>query len=155
MRLVSLVSVALVPLSLGCGHAATQAAPVTWAGQEGVRVSVVNERCALLTDPDFVDNDLVEVSLMLEVTNSRSLPVAFHRDRLRLIAPDGVAPYPSTWGAATPISISPGETTRTSVSFVNRGSLRCDAALDLNLNETLTSGASTLKSARIRLLAQR
>lgn len=154
MRFFSLSFAALIPLFLGCAHAAQQP-PATWAGADGIRVSVAGEKCAVLTDPDFVDNDLVEVSLSLAITNASPQQVSLHRDRLRLIAPDGVAPYPSTWGASTPIAISPGETTRVRVGFVNRGSLRCDAPLDLNLQDAVTSGDTTVTSGRIRLLAQR
>jgi hypothetical protein len=153
MRFVSLSFAALIPLFSGCAHAAPQP-PISWASADGIRLSVADEKCAVLTDPDFVDNDLVEVSLSVDVANSSPRPVSLHRDSLRLIAPDGVALRPSTWGAATPIVVAPGKATRVQVSFVNRGSLRCDAPLDLNLKDALTSGDASLDPGTIRLLAQ-
>jgi hypothetical protein len=102
------------------------------ASKTGVVVSVVGQRCSETIEPELPGADLVEETLQVRVENRAASPATVHRDRFRVIAPDGSALQPRTWNAADPISVAEGTSASFDLRFMTRGSLECRKGMQLD-----------------------
>jgi hypothetical protein len=90
----------------------------------------------------------------LEVRNDTDAPLTVHRDRIRVVAGDGIAPKTLTWKAVEPIQVEPGSMQRISVRYMDRGSLACRGPLDLDLKNAVTRAGASLALAPIHFVAR-
>jgi hypothetical protein len=153
MRNTSRVLVLALILVTACAHAPVyrSSGPST---NDGVKVAIVGQSCDQYHDSDFDYDDLVGLELDLEVRNDTDAPLAVHRDMIRVIAGDGIAPQTLTWKAAKPIQVEPRSIQRVSVRYMDRGNLECRGPLDLDLKNAVTRGGAPLALAPIRFVAR-
>jgi hypothetical protein len=140
----------LLVLTVGCamtpplqnGGAATAAG--------GVAMAVERQSCSETVQPKQPGNDLVEAIVEVEIRNPSDLPVAVHRDRLRLTAPDGSSIRTSTWFASEPLTIAAAHSRTFQVRFMSRGGLSCWKAMELHADGAVTRGSAPLTLAAVR-----
>jgi hypothetical protein len=126
----AVTAVAMSSLALA-GACAPMKPPLQNAGpaisRTGVALAVVRQSCAQAKEPDFEDWDLVEERVELALENRSSEAVTIHRDRFRLIGPDGTALRPLTWLAGEPITVARGSTGLVQLRFMAPGVHEGDA----------------------------
>jgi hypothetical protein len=115
----------------------------------------VGQSCGQYHDPNFEFDDFVDLELDLEVCNATNAPVTVHRDKIRVIADDGIAPSPLTWKAVEPIQVEADSIQRISVRYMSRGSLECRGPLDLDLKNAVRRKGSPLALAPIHFVARK
>jgi hypothetical protein len=152
MRNTSRVSVLALIFASACAHhpAYQNSGPSI---EDGVKVAIVGQSCSQHHDSNFEFDDFVDLDLDLEVCNATHAPVTIHRDMIRVIADDGIAPSPLTWNAVEPIQVEPDSIQRISVRYMNRGSLQCRGPLDLDLKNAVRRGGTPLALAPIHFVA--
>ena len=123
--------------------------------RDGVKVAIVGQSCDQHHDSNFEFDDFVDLELDLEVCNDTQAPLTVHRDMIRIIAADGIAPSPLTWKAVEPIQVLPESNQRISVRYTNRGSLECRGPLDLDLKNAVRRGGAPLALAPIHFVAHK
>ena len=147
---VPLLSLILVP---ACAHSpAYQSSGPSI--RDGVKVAIVGQACDQHHDPNFEFDDFVGLNLDLEIRNDTDGPLTVHRDMIRVIAGDGIAPKTLTWKAAKPIQVEPGSIQQVSVRYMDRGNLECRGPLDLDLKDAVTRGGAPLALAPIHFVAR-
>ena len=122
--------------------------------RDGVKVAIVGQSCDQYHDPNFEFDDFVGLDLDLEVRNATDAPLTVHRDMIRVVASDGIAPKTQTWKAVEPIQIEAGGIQRISVRYMTLGSLECRGPLDLDLKNAVTRGGAPLALAPIHFVAR-
>jgi len=147
---VSLLAMLLVP---ACAHHPVYQSSGL-AISDGVKVAIVGQSCDQYHDPNFEFDDFVGLELDLEVRNASDLPLTVHRDMIRVVAGDGIAPKTLTWKAVEPIQVAAGSTQRISVRYMDRGSLECRRPLDLDLKDAITRRGAPLALAPIHFVAR-
>ena len=154
MRKTSHVPVLALIIVSACAHhpAYQNSGP---SARDGVKVTLVGQSCDQHRDSNFEFDDFVGLELDLEVCNTTDAPLTVHRDMIRVIAGDGIAPSPLTWKAVEPIQVEPDSIQRISVRYMSRGSLECRGPLDLDLKNAVTRGGSPLALAPIHFVARR
>jgi hypothetical protein len=148
---IPLLAILLVP---ACAHNPVyqSSGPST---RDGVKVAIVGQSCDQYRDPNIEFDDFVGLELDLEVRNGTDAPLTVHRDMIRVIAEDGVAPKTMTWKADEPIQVEAGRSRRVSVRYMNRGDLECRGPLDLDLKNAVSRGGAPLALAPIHFVASR
>jgi hypothetical protein len=83
-------------------------------------------------EPDRPGDDLVEATVEVQVRNAAPAPLTVHREAFRLVTPGGFELATTTFGAAAPLAVAPGETRAFALRFQTRGGLQCarEVALD-------------------------
>jgi len=153
MRNTSRVSVLALIFASACAHhpAYQNSGPSI---EDGVKVAIVGQSCSQHHDSNFEFDDFVGLNLDLEVRNDTDGPLTVHRDMIRVIAGDGIAPKALTWKAAEPIQVEPGSIQQVSVRYMDRGNLECRGPLDLDLKDAVTRGGAPLALAPIHFVAR-
>ena len=121
---------------------------------DGVKVAIVGQSCDQYHDPNFEFDDFVGLDLDLEVRNATNAPLTVHRDMIRVVASDGIAPKTQTWTAVDPIQVEAGGVQRLSVRYMTLGSLECRGPLDLDLKNAVTRAGAPLALAPIHFVAR-
>ena|SRR5689334_5472055 len=122
---------------LGCFTApARSSGPSEW---DGVQMAIVGQYCEEEQDPDWIDNEVVQLRMKIGVTNRSTKSVDFDPDRVRVIGPDRVTPSPVA--ADSPLTVGPGETKVAAVRFMNRGSLKCQEEIKLDPSDSVRADA--------------
>jgi hypothetical protein len=116
----------------------------------GIVLAVERQRCSETVQPKQPGNDLVEAIVEVEVRNPTDLPVAVHRDRLRLTAPDGSSIRTSTWFASDPLTVAAAQSQTFEIRFMSRGGLSCWKPMELRADGAVTRGAQPLPIAAVR-----
>ena len=157
-RLVLGAAVATSSIALG-GACAPMKPPVRNAGpavsRSGVQLAVVRQSCAQTKEPDFDDWDLVEERVELELQNRSLEPVTIHRDRFRLIAPDGTALKPLTWLAGEPVTVAGGATGVVALRFMARGGPECTKEMRIDADGGVTQGERAVSFAQVSFVPAR
>lgn len=123
-------------------------AAATTAG--GIAIAVTRQSCDETVQPKQPGNDLVEAIVEVEIRNPSDQPVAVHRDRLRLAAPDGSSIRTSTWFASDPLTVAAAQNQTFRVRFMSRGGLSCWKPMELHADGAVTRGAEPLTFAAVR-----
>lgn len=113
-------------------------------------MAVERQSCNETVQPKQPGNDLVEATVEVEVRNPTDQPVAIHRDRLRLTAPDGSSIRTSTWFANDPLPVASAQSQTFQVRFMSRGGLSCWKPMELRADGAVTRGAEPLTLATVR-----
>jgi len=147
---VPLLTLILLP---ACAHAPVYQSSGPSIG-DGVKVAIVGQACDQYHDPNFEFDDFVGLDLDLEVRNATNAPLTVHRDMIRVVASDGIAPKTLTWKAVEPIQVEAGGVQRISVRYMTLGRLECRGPLDLDLKNAVTRGGASLALAAIHFVAR-
>jgi len=138
----------LLPSFLVAACATTMKPPVATSGpalsRAGVQVALLRQGCAQAQESDEYGWDLVEESVEIEVRNGAAQPATVHRDRFRLLAPDGSALATSTWGAAQALTVPEGATQTFALRFMTRGGLDCAKPMRLDPDGGITLRETTV-----------
>jgi hypothetical protein len=116
----------------------------------GIVMEVERQSCSETVQPKQPGNDLVEAIVEVEIRNPSDLPLAVHRDRLRLTAPDGSSIRTSTWFASEPLTVAAAQSRTFQVRFMSRGGLSCWKPMELRADGAVTHGAAPLTLAAVR-----
>jgi hypothetical protein len=147
------LGLALLPAACGL------APPIQNSGaamtKDGVRIAVLAETCSETVQQRQPGNDLVEAIVEVQIENPTEAPVEMHRDAFRLCAADGSAIRTSTWHAADPISVAPGQTQTFRLRFMSRGGLSCWREMELRPYAAVTRGAEPQRVGSIRFVPSR
>jgi hypothetical protein len=119
---------------------------------DGVELAIVGQYCEQSVDPDWGDNQVVQIRMRIGVTNTGREGVEFHPENLRMVAPDGVSPAPVA--ADDWLVVAPGETKVFALRFMNRGSLKCKEWMQLDPTRGLRAGARAIQLPPISFLAR-
>lgn len=119
---------------------------------QGVELTIVSQYCEEESDPDWEDNQVVQLRMKIGVTNKSKANVEFYPDRLRVVAPNHVSPAPVA--ADSSVIVQPGETKVAAIRFMNRGSLKCREEMRLDPSDGLVSGAKLVPLRPIAFQAQ-
>jgi hypothetical protein len=74
------------------------------------------------------------------VQNRSAEPATIHRDRFRLLAPDGSTVPTVTAGAAEPVAVSGNGTQTFQLRFMAHGGLACARPMSLDADRAVTVG---------------
>jgi hypothetical protein len=151
-----LVSVVLSWLAGGCVSLrppAQTSPPVV--SPEGVQVALLGQSCVQLKGRQWPEADLVEVRVAVGVQNPTPSPLVVHRDRFRLIAPDGTALRPVTWRASEPVTVAPGQQPSFELRYMTRGGLECAQPMELAPATGVMAGDRPLTLAAVRFLPRK
>jgi hypothetical protein len=148
----------VAPVMLACGFSAAGcfAPPARTSGPteaQGVQMAIVSQYCEDTDEPDYEGFEAVQLRMKIAVTNRTSNCIGFDPDRLRIVAPDRVAPAPVA--ADSPLVLSPGETKIAAVRFMNRGSLKCREEMQLDPSDSLMAADKTLPLRPIAFVAKK
>ena len=136
----------LVPSLLTVACAAPMRPPVSNAGparsQTGVQVAVVRQGCSQTEEAEDYGWDLIEENVEIEVRNGAPESATVHRDRFRLLAPDGTELRTVTWRAADPLVVASGQTQAFELRFMTRGGLACTKELRIDPDAGITLSAA-------------
>ncbi len=116
---------------------------------------MVSQTCAQTQEPDWYGADLVETSVAIAVRNAAPTPVTIHRDKFRLLAPDGSALRTLTWGAADPLTVAGGGSQTFELRFMTRGGLACTQEMRLDPDGGVALGASSVAFQPVRFTPER
>ena len=83
----------------------------------------------------------------VQLRNLASEPATVHRDKFRLLTPDGYALSTRTWGSADPLQVAAGTSGTFELRFQTHGSLECgkEMRLDPDAGITLREGPVALQ----------
>lgn len=121
----------------------------------GVQLAVVRQSCAQAKEPDFDDWDLVEERVELSLDNRSPEAVTIHRDRFRLIAPDGTTLKPLTWFASEPLTVERGSTGVLELRFMARGGAECAKEMRIDADGGVTQGERAISFAPVSFVPAR
>jgi hypothetical protein len=94
--------------------------------EKGIQVEVLRQSCSQTQDPDQDGWDLVAETVEIQVRNGSPEAATVHRDKFRLLTPDGGALRTLTWRSADPLTV-PGGASHT---------LRLDPDAGITLHES-------------------
>lgn len=123
--------------------------------QSGVQLAVVRQSCAQTKEPDFADWDLVEERVELSLENRSTEAVTIHRDRFRLVAPDGTALRPLTWFASEPLTVERGSTGVLQLRFMARGGPECTKEMLIDADGGVTQRERAISFAPVSFVPAR
>ena len=125
---------------VGTGACATMKPPAMNNGpalsSNGVQVAVLRQLCAETSFNAF--ETFVDETVELQVRNGSPNPVRIHRDKLRLLGPNGGV-FTTGAGPTDFLTVGNGETQTFEVSFTARGELDCNKAMQLDPGAGITS----------------
>lgn len=128
---------------VGTGACATMKPPVINNGpaqsSSGIQVAVLRQLCAE-TSVDLYDR-LINETVELQVRNGSPEPVHVHRDKLRLLGPNGGV-FTSDASPADLLTVAKGEEQTFEVTFTAHGGLDCSRAMQLDPTAAVTSQES-------------
>lgn len=110
----------------------------------GVEVAVLRQGCAQTDEPDDYGWDLVEENVEIQVRNDGPGAATVHRDRFRLLAPDGSQLRTITWRAVDPLVVATGQTRAFELRFMTRGGLACTKEMRIDPDAGITVGEAPL-----------
>lgn len=132
----------------GAGACVPMTPPAMNAGpvlsHDGVQVAVVRQSCSQTEEPDQDGWDLVETKIEVQVRNGAAVPATVHRDRFRLLAPDGSALRTLTWSAAEPLTVAGGASQTFDLRFMTHGGLECAKEMRLDPDSGIDLGTSAV-----------
>ncbi len=107
----------------------------------GVQVAVLRQRCAESSVNAF--ETWIDETVELQVRNGSSGPVGIHRNKLRLLGPNGEV---FTTGAPPTdlVTVANGGTETFEVSFTAHGGLDCGRPMQLDPSAAITSQESAV-----------
>jgi len=123
--------------------------------QSGVQLAVLRQSCAQAKEPDFEDWDLVEERVELALDNRSTDTVTVHRDRFRLVGPDGTALKPLTWFASEPLTVARGSTGVLQLRFMARGGPECTQEMRIDADGGVTQGERAISFAPVTFVPAR
>jgi hypothetical protein len=131
-------AVAMQPLARGRGPSVSP---------EGVQVAVVGQRCkpSGTQYPDELEDDHADVEVKVEVRDATPSGVVVHRDRFRLVTPDGTVVSAVTWGLGDPLMVRGGEARSFELAFQPDGNLQCSQEMRLQAEASIFLHGSALK----------
>jgi hypothetical protein len=121
---------------------------------DGVQVAVLGQSCSQTVETDLPGNDLVEMTVQIEVRNGTPQALGLHRDGFRLTGADGRTIPTSTWFASKPISIAPRQAETFELRFMSHGGLSCSKEMTLESPSAILRGTEIAKIGAIRFVAQ-
>jgi hypothetical protein len=121
---------------------------------DGVQVAVLGQSCSQTVETDLPGNDLVEMTVEIEVRNGTSQALGVHRDGFRLTGADGRSIPTSTWFASKPISIASRQAETFELRFMSHGGLSCSQEMTLESPSAIVRGTDIAKIGAIRFVAQ-
>ncbi len=122
---------------------------------EGVQIAVLGQSCSETVETDWPGNDLVEMTVQIEVRNGTPTALGIHRDGFRLTGADGRSIPTSTGSANEPISLAPRQTQTVQLRFMSRGGLSCSKEMTLESPSAIVLGSETAKIGTIKFVATR
>jgi hypothetical protein len=120
---------------------------------DGVQVAVLGQGCSQTVETDLPGNDLVEMTVQIEVRNKTSEELGVHRDGFRLTGADGRSIPTSTWFASRPMSLSPQQVQTFELRFMSRGGLSCSKEMTLESPSAIVRRTGPAKIGAIRFVA--
>ncbi|HXU06069.1 MAG TPA: hypothetical protein VN903_34180 [Polyangia bacterium] len=105
---------------------------------KNIQVAVVRQSCSQTQEPDEYGWDLVDEAIEIDVRNGSTEPITVHRDRFRLLTPDGYALRTITWRSADPLLVAGGASQTFELRFMTRGSLECGKEMRLDPDAGVT-----------------
>ena len=99
---------------------------------------MLRQGCSQTQEPDQYGWDLVEENVEIQVQNAAQEPATVHRDRFRLLAPDGSGLATATWGSAAPLTVAGGGTQTFDLRFMRHGALDCSREMRLDPGDGIT-----------------
>ena len=142
--------IAIAALLAGTGACVTMKPPAMNNGPAlsttGVQVAVVRQRCGE-SSVTALDN-WIEETVELQVQNGSPGPVRIHRDKLRLLGPNGGV---FTTGASPTdlLTVPNGGTQTFEVTFTAHGGLDCGRPMQLDPSAAITSQESPVALPRV------
>ena len=121
---------------------------------DGIQIAVLKQECSQTVETDWPGNDLVAVTIQIEVRNRTQKPLDVHRDGFRLVGTDGSAIPTSTWFASDSISLAPDEVRAFRLRFMSRGSLSCSKEIALESPSAIVRGTEIARIAPIGFVAR-
>jgi len=106
--------------------------------EKGIQLAVLRQSCSQTQEPDERGWDLVEETVEIQLRNLASEPATVHRDKFRLLTPDGYALATLTWGAADPLQVAAGASGTFELRFQTHGSLECGKEMRLDPDAGIT-----------------
>jgi hypothetical protein len=138
-----LLSGLVVSVTSSCAHVAPVSGAVPTRSAEGVELAVAGDSCDEEQEPDWYGWNLTELLLQVRVSNPTGRPIAVRPSDIGLRTPDGTRLNTVSWGAASPLAVSTGETKSFDLRFMNRGSLHCGTKVELDTSGSIrTEGRS-------------
>ena len=114
-------------------------------------VALVDQTCRDYSDPKPSHSDVLDLRLTIRVRNTGLANATFDRARIRLIAGDMTLTPREFTSAAI---IRPGSSRDLDLHFMESGTLACDRAMAIALNDALDLGASGRSTRTIAFLAR-
>lgn len=105
---------------------------------QGIQIAVRAQSCSQVQEPDEYGWDLVEETVEIDVRNGSSELATVHRDRFRLLTPDGFALRTITWRSADPLHVPGGSNENFQLRFMTHGSLECGKEMRLDPDSGIT-----------------
>ncbi len=143
---VSILRILAAAALVGAGGCMGMTPPAQNAGpalsNKGIQVAVVRQSCSQTPEPEDDGWDLVEANIEVQVQNGAPSAATVHRDRFRLLAPDGSALKTMTWGAADPLTVAGGGSQTFDLRFMTHGGLECAKEMRLDLDSGIKLGES-------------
>lgn len=121
---------------------------------DGVQVAVLGQSCSQTVDTDLPGDDLVEMTVQIEVRNGTTDALGLHRNGFRLTGADGRSIPTSTWFASRPMSIAPRQVQTFELRFMSHGGLSCSKEMTLESPAAIVRGKETAKIGAIRFVAR-
>ena len=138
----------------GCGLRPPIRNSGTVTTADGVQVGLLGQSCSQTVETDLPGNDLVEMTVQIEVRNGTSQALGVHRDGFRLMGSDGRSIPTSTWFASKPLSIGPRQVETFDLRFMSRGGLSCSKEMTLQSPSAIVQGTAIANIGAIRFVAQ-
>jgi hypothetical protein len=130
---------------VGTGACVTMKPPATNSGPalsaNGVQIAVLRQACSQMQAIEDVPSDSGDETVEIQVRNGSPEPVSVHRDRFRLLGPDGSALATVTSSPADPLEVAKGETQTFELQFATHG-LECTKEMRLDPDAGITLGES-------------
>jgi hypothetical protein len=121
---------------------------------DGVQVAVLGQSCSQTVETDLPGNDLVEMTVQIEVRNRTPEALGVHRDGFRLTGADGRSIPTSTWFASKPMSLPSQQVQTFELRFMSHGGLSCSKEMTLESPSAILRGTEVAKIGAIRFVAQ-
>jgi hypothetical protein len=123
--------------------------------EKGIQLAVLRQSCSQTQEPDQYGWDLVEETVEVQLRNLASEPATVHRDKFRLLTPDGYALSTRTWGAADPLQVAAGANSTFELRFQTHGSLECGKEMRLDPDAGITLRESPVALQPLSFVPQR
>jgi hypothetical protein len=151
--------VLFAPLLTGASACLPMRPPARNAGpalsERGIEVAVVRQSCSQTPEPDEYGWDLVEANVEIQVRNGAPASATVHRDKFRLLAPDGSALRTLTCRADDPLTVAGGASQTFELRFMTRGGLECAKEMRLDPDAGITLGDSPVALEPVSFTPQR